>query len=245
MRRRHSYGIVCASRERGELKLLMIKRTHTHHFCEFVLAGYSNTRDATLMSLFNNMTTWEKMLILTMRFQTLWRSIFLSHQTPDAHSDKRMYYISNYNNKKRAFDDLMRGDGAQRVRHLISLSCHVEPPLEFPKGRIESDETPLEAALREFHEETKVAPQRIRVHDMREYTECYQDYDAIYTNKYFYATSDQTHLCASTKISEVSSVMWVTRAQLEMYQMNRKQKKRMLRQWRIFEKIFRRVRRRS
>jgi 8-oxo-dGTP pyrophosphatase MutT (NUDIX family) len=107
-------------------------------------------------------------------------------------------------------------DDAGRCLFLLVLSRLTKRPLwEFPKGGVDGDETLLQTALRELHEETGIPEQDLRVVPGFEWSESYRftsgrESERTLIHKqvtYFLAESNHTKVTLSE--SEISEFAWV------------------------------------
>ena len=179
---KRSYGIICCRKINSAYQIILIKKPVTYYFCEFILGHYRRKDEQHLKKLFNNMTYHEKCDILSLKFNIMWYRIYKSD--PEKINNDR---ISKYYYKKKTkFETNFLYDNGKRLRYLISDSKNTETQWEVPKGRkieinysIQSDakvlpdkkiltnkqtatnrnekEEDLNAAIREFTEETRIS----------------------------------------------------------------------------------------
>lgn len=134
-----SYGIIAVSEENDYIKYFMTQRRTSIEFDEMVKCG---PRKKYLHEYFQNMTPYEREMLMTEDHQTLWDDLLLDHK--DLFGKTRDRSEKVFNSFKPYFKDLIN----------LTNCCREEPPWEFPKGRMsKSDKTTLQAAIRELYEE--------------------------------------------------------------------------------------------
>lgn len=209
-----SYGIMCFKRDdKNNIEFLMVKKSKSYCFCKFIQGRYKNTDDD-LMKLFNNMTFDEKMDIRRMEFDLLWYKLYLGlYDSKEIGS--RMYI--DYTNKKKKFESLFIHDKGKRLMYLMNNSDNVDTEWEFPKGKRDNHrEKPINTAIREFYEETKISSSQYRLlWHVPPYVETYDDFDVTYQNIYYYAEMisggynlDKTD---PAQIREIRDITWMNK----------------------------------
>jgi 8-oxo-dGTP pyrophosphatase MutT (NUDIX family) len=220
---KRSYGIVCCRPHDNGLQILMVKKSTTYHFCEFVAGHYRKQNHTHLIKLFNNMTYHEKMDILSFKFANMWYRIYM--ENPDKaflQNNSQNYWASSYVKKKNKFESSFLSDGGEKLKKLIANSINVDTIWEFPKGRKNESkkEGDVETAMREFHEETGVDESKYKLlWDIKPYIETYEDFGTQYKNTYYFASAigdwnPELKFYEKQQISEVSSVRWISRVDL-------------------------------
>lgn len=211
-----SYGIICINRtdKTKPLKILLIRKPVTYHFCKFITGKYDQKNDEHIIKLFNNMTYHEKMDILSMRFEYMWYRIYHSNPELLMATDTTHYNFGHYIKSKEKFQRTFCMDGGKRLRSLLANTKNADPLWEIPKGRKNPNENDLEAAIREFYEETGIKPSRYKLLlQIQPYIETYVDFGVIYQNIYYFAeiTQDfepQLRFTDTGITSEVSAIQW-------------------------------------
>ena len=130
-----SYGIICFRPGKNGLQILMVKKSTTYHFCEFVAGHYRKQNDLHIIRLFNNMTYHEKMDILSMKFSNMWYRIYRENPDKVFFQGRQNIWASSYVKKKGKFEEIFLRDSGNKLHKLVANSCNVETPWEFPKGR--------------------------------------------------------------------------------------------------------------
>jgi 8-oxo-dGTP pyrophosphatase MutT (NUDIX family) len=221
---RKSYGVALWRRRKGELQIVMVKKRFTYQFFLFVYGKYKKNDDQHILRLLNNMTYREKICIANLNFSDMWSCIWLSspenysqnklaaHPTSGSLSGEVMYY-----KKKSKFNANFGGDRGLRIRRLIDMSSNAEAIWEIPKGHSAGEETDMDAAMREFEEETGIQSYNIMLHTPP-VVETYHD-RTPYHNTYFLATCDEDVLpkvkfSSIRQYAEVECVKWVSLREL-------------------------------
>lgn len=235
-----SYGLICFRKNtQGSHELIMIKKSVTYYFCEFVSGRYVKNDDTRLITLFNNMTYHEKIDILNLNFENLWYRIY--KKKPDSGD------LSTYLKKKNKFEETFLKDGGKRLRKLMSYSVNVDTPWEFPKGRKDTQkrEQDLDTAIREFTEETGINSEKYKIlWHIIPYVETYMDFEVTYQNVYFYAQAvgvwePELKFYDKEQIGEISDVKWISRADLRHIKLEALTYQRLLKS---FDKIIKKYR---
>jgi hypothetical protein len=138
-----SYGIVLY--DLIEQKYLMICRSKSFGYTEFLIGNYSVNNNIQIQYLIDEMSLEEKNNLLTLDFSELWQDLWSKP------IDER---------SKKKFDILKK----ERLEIMIKNSTKWESPeWEFPKGRKKIREKMVECAIREFTEETGYTKNDIKV----------------------------------------------------------------------------------
>ena len=157
-------------------EIVLIKKRFTYSFSVFVQGAYKKDNKS-LLKLFNGMAMHEKAEILRMDFGALWRYYYMDND-----------YNRSFNRSKMKYNSLI-ADGGTRLRKLIHGSSNSPSIWEIPKGKKEPFETEMDAAIREFREETGIQPDTFALMWNAEplvYT--YSDQGVTYHNKYYLAS---------------------------------------------------------
>jgi hypothetical protein len=217
-----SYGIICFRPSENGVKILMIKKSTTYHFCEFIAGHYGKHNNLHMHKLFNNMTYHEKMDILSLKFQNMWYRIYRENPDKVFLQSNQSFWAASYLKKKNKFETSFLQDGGEKLRKLISKSCNVDTPWEFPKGRKDEKkcEGEIETAIREFYEETGISDNKYTMlWHIKPYIETYTDFGTTYQNIYYYADAigiwePEFKFYDKQQIAEVSDVKWISKNDL-------------------------------
>jgi ADP-ribose pyrophosphatase YjhB (NUDIX family) len=136
-----------------ELKFLMIRRKDTIGYVEFIRGRYNKYNIETISNFISEMTKDEIEKIQTKTFDELWKELWMEKTMSES-------LLKKFEVAKKKFNDLKNGylvNGYYyNLNKIIKNNALYwnEPEWGFPKGRRNSNETNIEAALREFTEET-------------------------------------------------------------------------------------------
>ena len=229
-----SYGIICCRKhpEKG-FQIILIKKPTTYHFCEFVSGHYRKGDDEHLKKLFNNMTYHEKRDILSMKFNVMWYRIYKSN--PEQAFFQATGY-KQYMRKKAKFEASFMQDGGMRLRKLMADTTNAETLWEIPKGRRqeETNEGFINAAIREFTEETMIQKNKYKVlWRIQPYIETYSDFGTTYQNIYYYAEAideltPTIKFSDGMQISEVSAIMWCNTLDIQNMKLDKNTHRRLI-----------------
>ena len=224
---KQSYGIICIRKNKitNNTEILLVKKTHTYAFSDFILGKYTKSNKEYLIKLFNQMSYNEKIIILSLKFNNIW--YYLYHNNPETLylNGNNQKWINNYIKKKNKFDLTFIKDGGIYLKKIIDNSISVDPLWDIPKGKTENNELPLDTAIRELKEETniKLANMNILMH-LKPFIESYIDGGSIYRNSYFYAEINndwEPHNKFNLINYEISDIKWFDINKIiELYQSN-------------------------
>ena len=153
MRTSNSYGIICCKKNKltNKNEILFIKKKNTYAYISFIKGIYMSDFD--ILCLLNKMTLDEKLTILSLDFKLIWYKCFLSY----SEFDKKI------NKLKRKFDKLKEKENGKYLYNLIKKSSNVDLIFEIPKGHCNKNESNINAAIREFYEETNLHKNKYKV----------------------------------------------------------------------------------
>lgn len=143
-----SYGLIVFTYHQGKTLFLMTRRRDTFSY-ECILRGHYT--EEILQEYVFNTTKEERDRLLKYPFDSLWKDLWVS--------TKRRLYRMEYRKAKEMFD--RNGD---TIRQMI-CDCPTmgKDVWEFPKGRMFSEESGFQCALREFEEETNIKRTHVSV----------------------------------------------------------------------------------
>jgi len=238
-----SYGIVCCRKHPLHgLQILLIKKPMTYHFCEFISGHYRKNDDAHLKKLFNNMTYHEKMDVLSLKFNLMWYRIYKCNPEQTFLQSSGSFMAKQYMKKKTKFEASFLHDGGHRLKKLISNTTNAETLWEVPKGRRheQTAEEPINAAIREFTEETTVVKDKYQLMlRIPPYIETYSDFGTTYQNVYYFSRAlsnwePEIKFSDGHQICEVSAISWCSLRDIQNMKLDKHTHRRLVT---LFKKI--------
>jgi 8-oxo-dGTP pyrophosphatase MutT (NUDIX family) len=177
MRTSHSYGIICCKKNRTTKKneILFIKKKNTYAYISFIKGIYSSDQD--LQLLLNKMTLDEKLTILSFNFELIYYKCYLTYSI----NDKK---IIKY---KKKFDKILKKEN-NYLLNLIKRSNNVDLIYEIPKGHCNKNESDINAAIREFYEETNIHKNKYKIlYNVKPFIYSFIDDNVKYVYTYYVA----------------------------------------------------------
>ena len=167
-----SYGIICfrfcfnSEVNSWVPQYLLVQRKDSLSYVEFIRGKYTPDQKIYLLKLFSNMTIDERTSLMTEEFETLWKRLWQSESCKS--------FVREFAEAKGKFEMLRRGYIMKNSKNKVyyfdidfiinnTESVLKEPEWGFPKGRRNINEHDFNCAVREFKEETGIAPRHIRV----------------------------------------------------------------------------------
>jgi len=189
---KYSYGIALCKMIDSTPYIFLLRRRLTYDFIEFVLGKYDDWFK--IKDLLNNMTASEKLDIMSGNFIQIWWRLSLDNKI----SDNYKLCEKKYNLLDKAL-----------LKDYIKNSIDGEQLWEMPKGRIESHETPINAAIRETSEEVGVSNKQYKLLN-EEFNYITMAYDVRYHMKFYLADVEQEIDMTMKRrhIYEVDTVRW-------------------------------------
>jgi len=195
------------------LQFLMIRRNHSFGFMDFIRGKYSIYNKDFLLNLFNEMTDYEKNMILISEFKELWCYLWNNR-------DSFLQYRQEQSVSEEKFNSLKSGIFFQNsyysIKSIIDESSTQwrEPEWGFPKGRRNNYERDYDCALREFREETGYSINCLKnIENIMPFEEIFtgSNYKS-YKNKYFLLKmlNETPKSVDHFDKSEVSKMEWKT-----------------------------------
>lgn len=175
----HSYGIICCKYNHLTKKneILFIKKKNTYAYISFIKGIYNSDYDIKL--LFDKMTLDEKLTILSLDFKVIWYKCYLKY---DIDSDNK---LKKY---KKKFDKLKSKENYKYFYNIIKKSSSVDLLFEIPKGHANKNESIINAAIREFHEETHIPKNKYKIlYDVKPFIYSFTDENVNYIYTYYIA----------------------------------------------------------
>lgn len=205
-----SYGIIAFRMNGGNIDYLMIRRKNSFGFIDFVRGKYSLCNMVQITTMFDQMSIYEKEMILTETFETLWCDMW-----GDTNVGNNQYKNEEISSKKK-FDLLREGINIDNQFYTLadlvkmSTTSWTETEWEFPKGRRNNKEKDLDCALREFEEETGIKQSTLTViENILPFEETFIGTNhKSYKHKYFLAIANGMDEMTNFQTTEVSKVEW-------------------------------------
>jgi 8-oxo-dGTP pyrophosphatase MutT (NUDIX family) len=199
-----------------EYKIILVQRSHTIGYIEFLRGKYDVTDEAYIIQLFEMMSTEEKGRILEYQnFDTL-RNIL-------GMSKKSSIYKSEYEDAKEKFNNLV-ASGLLHVLLKMSRNIWDSPEWGIPKGRRQHHESDLICGIREFYEETGLTSDDIQIQmNIQPLEEIYTGINnVVYRHIYFFAKFvSKTDLkeipVIKAQTDEIRAVSWIKYDEIDNY----------------------------
>lgn len=207
-----SFGLVCFRRNKyiNKIEYLLIQRRNSLSFVEFIRGKYEPTDAVYIKHLMSLMTLYERKILRTKSFDTLWNEVWFQ-----AFTQKQL--LGDYSTAKQKFEVLC---GSTLFTLLAESSTnYFEPEWGFPKGRRRLKERDVDCAMREFCEETGLNKHEIRVtDDGKPFEEVfYGTNEVLYRHLYYIAEIVKNvykpmyiDYCNIHQAREVKNIKWFT-----------------------------------
>lgn len=248
MYEKKSYGLICYrfNVAKRQYEVIMIKKSVSYYFCDFVMGKYNVHDVEKLKTLLNNMTYVEKMDLMTLNFDLLWYRIYKyvpngENNRNDQNNDNTIFYLK----KKKIFNSNFVADKGKRLFDLIKNSRNVEEAWELPKGRPNKNEYTLDTAIREFKEETNIKDHQIKINwHLNPFIESFKDLDVLYKNTYYFAEYcgnddiNDVKFFQNDSFNEVSFIKWMSKTRLMHTELEPISAKRLVK---MFDKIIKKI----
>ena len=197
-----SYGVVAVRKNPGtqEYEYILVRPKFTMEYLTIIRGHYTPSSSKYITHLCRHMTMTERNHLKQGPFADLYE---------EAHSIHKDY---EFNRALRSYHQLSAtwNDHIQ----LASDTQWEEPEWGFPKGRREKNESEMECAFREFHEETGIPISSVAlIHNMAQFHEMFTGTDnQVYKHTYYmvYVPWDQSEIPSLSKETEISEARWVS-----------------------------------
>ena len=226
---KNSYGIALLryNNALNKYEILIVKKRISYAFADFVLGNYDRHNQENLKLLFNNMTNDEKIDILKGDYESLYYKLYLQKppkiypiniyeksDTIEEYLDTSTFYeLKNYIKKKNYYDKLYSDKNNMYMRSIIKNSINNGLLYEIPKGRLNKKEKPLDGAIREFYEETRIKKEDYSILDTSTIKYTFISNNIKYNIEYFIAfTTKQNDIKLNfnfEQISEIDEIKWM------------------------------------
>lgn len=156
-----SYGVALTKKNKNtnNYELLFIKKRVTYAFITFIKGVYNKNNDNELINLFNNMTIEEKISIMSLNFNIMWYKLYMVHP----YNRYVIKDLSKFENCKNKFEKRFLLDEGRRLLKLIKNTKSISKLWEIPKGMVNKNESSINAAIREFSEETNIKKNKYKI----------------------------------------------------------------------------------
>jgi ADP-ribose pyrophosphatase YjhB (NUDIX family) len=203
----HNERFPRTTKQLGDIEYLMICRSNTFGYIDFMKGNYSLNNLQHIQILINEMTVSEKYDILTLTFEELYIRL--------TKPSKQHINVRNDESKKK-FECLRTGlivsGEIVSLQKLIdcSNSQWINNEWEFPKGRKNYKEKDLDCAKREFQEETGISSTKLQIiNNVMPFEETFiGSNQKCYKNVYYLGIIDTDVELTNYQETEVSIMEW-------------------------------------
>lgn len=201
-----------------KLKYLMIQRRNSLSIIEFIRGKYKLDDIEYLNNTFHLIPNNEKIELQEKSFNEIWNHIWNN-------SPNNKVFLSEYEESKKKYEILKNGTHIDFYNLKINVNLesliknnkciYNDQEWGFPKGRRDLNETDLEAALREFEEETNIKKCHINQMNIHPFEELFMGSNKVrYKHKYYMGQiNKKIKLSISPNNNEVRDVQWFTAKQ--------------------------------
>lgn len=216
-----SAGIACCRYNNSRMcyEIIMIRKRCTYSYITFILGCYSakSDDDSWVRDLFKQMTTAEKLDILSLKFEQMWYRMCLTvYNYTDVNGPRvSKSDINSYMKKKAKFESCFAGDGGRKLRTLMNNTSCGALLWEIPKGRKSKNEMTIDCAIREFREESGVPKYKYTIIPyISPISESHSNMNITYETRYFVADADPSvqarlNFNSGSQTHEVDDVAWM------------------------------------
>jgi len=226
-----SYGIALVKKNKllnnhNQYEILMIKKRLTYAFIAFVKGVYNKNNENELLRMFNSMTVDEKFCIMSLNFNIMWYKSTLSIPYQNKFISKE---VSKYEKCKSKFEKNFLNDNGKKLLNIMKKSKASKKIWEIPKGATNKNESNINAAIREFTEETNIKKNKYKIlYDVNPITYIFTDDNITYKYVYYIAVllDNKYQLCldfkSNSNIMEITELKFFTIIELNMININTK-----------------------
>jgi 8-oxo-dGTP pyrophosphatase MutT (NUDIX family) len=208
------------------------KKIEVNAYCDKIITQFN--KDSPLIVNRNLIEQKEKTLGLEsyLRIENIKKVLRKNNNTNMEQNIISENLMSMYLSGKEKYERFIKNIG--RATNLLNNTLNVELLWEAPKGHKQNFEKPMDAALREFHEETFIhvntikllpnAGQIVHVLEDKDNLFCTSKYKYKYKTIYYLAVSneldDHKYIFNTSSIQEVDDVRWMNLRSIEFYNMD-------------------------
>jgi len=206
-----SIGIVAFKPSESGLQYLIIRRKDSLGYIDFIRGKYPLYNKDYIMNIINEMTNKEKHQLLNNSFDQNWSELWgdnigIQYRGEERTSKDKFIQLNGghifHNNQLLTLKDLITE----------STTSWDVPEWGFPKGRRNYQEKDIDAAIREWEEETGYGRNDIKlVSNVLPYEEIFTgSNNKSYKHKYYIAIFNNNTMPINFQKSEVSAAQWTT-----------------------------------
>jgi len=184
-----SYGVALVRNNKinnqNNYEILFIKKRLTYAYIAFIKGIYNRNNDNDILRLLDKMTIDEKFCIMSLNFNIMWYKSALSLPFNNKYTTKE---ISKFEKCKNRFERSFLYDEGKRLLSLIKKSKSSKKIWEIPKGMNNKNESSINAAIREFSEETNIKKNKYKIlYNIEPITYLFTDDNITYKYIYYIA----------------------------------------------------------
>lgn len=224
-----SYAVACFKHadQKEPYRILYVQRRTSYYFQLVFLTKYNTKYLSKLQEYVNNLPLSEKQDILTLSEDDLFNKYFnyyawytkLYIDDTKADTTRLSKFREEFSIRYRF---LFHSSFTETFLKLLSNANNPPLPFSLPKGRKNMNESNLDAAIREFQEETMFKKEDYKLlTNIKPYVDSYIDNHTRYTTIIYFAESTKEPKLDSTNIiqsSEVSCIRYLSKPELETLQ---------------------------
>jgi 8-oxo-dGTP pyrophosphatase MutT (NUDIX family) len=211
-----SYGIALVKKNKlknnhNQYEILMIKKRLTYSYIAFVKGIYNKNNDNELLRLFDSMTVDEKFCIMSLNFNIMWYKSTLTLPYINKYMSKE---LTKYEKCKIKFENTFLNDNGKRLLNLLKRSKSSKKIWEIPKGSNNKNESNINAAIREFYEETNIKKNKYKIlYHLPPITYTFTDENITYKYIYYLAILLDNKYNLNLEFKLNSNIMEITELQ--------------------------------
>ena len=211
--KKSSAGIILCRKQTpvSALEVLLIRKRYTYAYNDFLHGRYSSQNSSSYISLLKEMTPDEILDIWSLDFTHMWYRVWLLAVHHELYECKKAKFISTF----------LRDGGVYLRNILRQVQCHGTLQWELPKGHPLGNELPINCAIREMTEETRITKPEYRLLPSISRRVNFINSGVYYHFEFFVAIAktNLTHRMLPRNVflsGEVNEVAWMTLEQLRL-----------------------------
>lgn len=188
------------------------------------------------------MTIDEKFCIMSLNFNIMWYKSTLTLPYNNRYSNKEISKFEKYKNR---FEKSFLFDDGKKLLSLIKKSKSSKKIWEIPKGMANKNESPINAAIREFSEETNIKKNKYKLlYDINPIIHIFTDDNITYKYVYYIAILldnkyiPQLDLKVDSNIMEISDMQFFNVSNYQLLSNDKNMKNVMTKIIKISKKYF-------